>query len=41
MVHVAIIFPLMYMTYGSEALEKDRAYGWDPIVGSLSAVTCG
>ncbi|KAI9509608.1 DUF887-domain-containing protein [Russula earlei] len=41
LVHALIVLPLAGSCLHLPALAADRAFGWDPRVGTLFAVTCG
>jgi len=40
-VHALIVVPLALRSLEFEELEKDRAFGWHPEIGTLEAVACG
>ncbi|PAV23506.1 hypothetical protein PNOK_0057400 [Pyrrhoderma noxium] len=41
LVHALIIIPLSLRCLNSPVLNADRAFGWDPRVGTLASIACG
>ena len=41
LVHALIIIPLSLRCLNSPVLDADRAFGWDPRVGTLASIACG
>lgn len=41
LVHALIIIPLAFKATRLPALDADRAFAWDPKVGTLTGIACG